>query len=323
MVKVSIIIPCYNCEKTIERCINSIQNQSFTDFEALLIDDGSTDNTPQIIKKTIINDNRFQYHHQKNEGVSSARNHGLKKIKGEYISFIDSDDYIEKEFIQQLLKAIQKNNVKLSACSNKMIFKNKEKTPKLNNHDIYLNISSSVSDKLFHKSLFEDKDIRFPVGKWYEDLEVITKIILNIDKNYTIINKPLYNYIQNKGSIMHTSDNRIFQIYDILENIIQYSKKKGIYEKNKNKIEFIWIYHILYATIFRSGLHKNFSKEMIKKIKTKTTQKYPQWRKNKYIKKLPLLIRIYLFFLKHNQITIIYLSIKHIYKPLKEKRTKI
>lgn len=323
MVKVSIIIPCYNCEKTIERCINSIQNQSFTDFEALLIDDGSTDNTPQIIKKTIINDNRFQYHHQKNEGVSSARNHVLKKIKGEYISFIDSDDYIEKEFIQQLLKAIQKNNVKLSACSNKMIFKNKEKTPKLNNHDIYLNISSSVSDKLFHKSLFEDKDIRFPVGKWYEDLEVITKIILNIDKNYTIINKPLYNYIQNKGSIMHTSDNRIFQIYDILENIIQYSKKKGIYEKNKNKIEFIWIYHILYATIFRSGLHKNFSKEMIKKIKTKTTQKYPQWRKNKYIKKLPLLIRIYLFFLKHNQITIIYLSIKHIYKPLKEKRTKI
>ncbi len=323
MVEVSIIVPCYNSEKTIERCINSIKNQSFKDFEALIIDDGSTDNTSMIINRLIKDDERFQYYYKENRGLSDARNYALDRFKGQYVSFIDSDDYIEKDFIQSLHKPFKKNkNIKLTVCPAKIIYKNRKKEENITNFDVQLIISSRVCDKLFCKNFFTQENLRFPVKKWYEDLCMTGKIIFNIKKNnYTIINKPLYNYVQNKNSIMHTTDDRIFQIYDVLEEITAYCKKKGTYNNVKEKIEFTYIYHVLYATIFRSSFHKKFSKEMIKKITQKVTILYPEWRKNKYIKKLPFIIKIYITLLKYNQITIIYLLIKHIYIPLQEKRT--
>ncbi len=320
MAEVSIIVPCYNCENTIEKCINSIKNQLFPDFEVLLIDDGSTDNTSQIIKKNIKNDNRFQYYHKKNGGVYDARNYGLDRIKGEYISFIDSDDYVEKDFIKLLLEAIKKNNVKLSACSYKMIFKNNKQFKKnITPANIELVTSSALWNKLFHKSLFEDNNLRFPVGKFYADLAITSKIIFDIGQDYVIVPKPIYNYAQYSDSIIHTSDDRIYQIYDILEDITAYFKENGKYDEIKEKIEFLWIQHVLYATIGRACNHKKFSKKMIKDIKNHVEKKYPNWRKNKYIKKQHILFRIYITFLKYNQITIIYITIKYFFTHLQNK----
>ena len=105
--EISIVIPCYNEENNIKRCIDSIKKQSYRDFEVILVDDGSTDKTAEVIKKNIKEDKRFKYYHKENGGVSSARNYGIKKSAGHYISFIDSDDYINPDFLKLLYENIK------------------------------------------------------------------------------------------------------------------------------------------------------------------------------------------------------------------------
>ena len=110
MSKVSIIVPCYNAQDYIKNCIDSIKNQTYQDFEVLMIDDGSKDNTKKIIQKEIKDDQRFSYFYKKNGGLSDARNYGLTRAKGEYVCFIDSDDYISQDYVELLYYSIQKNN---------------------------------------------------------------------------------------------------------------------------------------------------------------------------------------------------------------------
>ena len=103
---VSVIVPIYNAENTLERCLSSIKNQSYTNFEVIMINDGSTDNSESICKKFVEKDKRYVLYTQENRGVSSARNLGLKKVKGRYIQFIDSDDEIAEECINNMLSAM-------------------------------------------------------------------------------------------------------------------------------------------------------------------------------------------------------------------------
>ena len=100
--KISIIVPIYNSEKYLDECLLSIQNQSYTNFEVLLINDGSTDNSNFICEKFVSQDVRFRHFSQENKGVSSARNYGLKEASGEFITFIDSDDYVEANHLEEL-----------------------------------------------------------------------------------------------------------------------------------------------------------------------------------------------------------------------------
>ena len=113
---VSIIIPVYNCEKYIEKCINSIINQTYKDFEVIIVDDGSIDNSIEICNKLIKTDKRFKITRQTNKGVSCARNLGLELAKGEYITFIDSDEWVENTFIECLLKGILEEQADMSVC---------------------------------------------------------------------------------------------------------------------------------------------------------------------------------------------------------------
>ena len=111
--KISVIVPVYNVEQFLPRCINSILAQTFTDFEVLLINDGSADNSGRICDEYAKKDNRIRLFHKGNGGVSSARNIGLKNVKGELICFIDSDDYLDKKFLQRMVKAMEENDVDL------------------------------------------------------------------------------------------------------------------------------------------------------------------------------------------------------------------
>ena len=115
-IKVSVIIPVYNVEKYIERCILSVINQTLKDIEIIIVNDGSTDDTKKNIEK-YLNDKRIVYVEQKNSGLSGARNKGLSIAKGDYISFIDSDDYVDNNFIEKLYNALIKNNADVAASS--------------------------------------------------------------------------------------------------------------------------------------------------------------------------------------------------------------
>lgn len=293
---ISIIVPCYNVEKYIKRCIISIKNQTYNNIEVILVDDGSKDNTKKVIFENIDGDKRFNYLYKKNGGLSSARNFGLRHISGKYVCFVDSDDYIENDYVKELYNAIINNKVNISICDINRLYEDKNTINKMDNLMIETFKYPAAWNKMYLADLFLNNNIEFPVGKWYEDLGTTTKFLLS--EEYAIVNKPLYNYIQNGSSIMHTYDDRIFDIYDIVEEIERYAKKNQLYDKEYYRIEFISIYHILIGTIYRFSFHTNFNRKGIKLICCYVENKYPKWYKNIYIKKLPLFYKIYLFCLR-------------------------
>lgn len=303
---ISVIVPCYNVEEYIERCINSIKSQTYSNFEVLLIDDGSFDNTKKIINKLIKKDSRFKYYYKENGGQASARNYGLDIAVGDYIAFVDSDDWVEDTYLEELYNALISKKVDIAICNIKRVYPNTISINEINDFNTINCFYPAPWNKLYKKRVF--KDIKFPIGKLYEDLNAISKVILTF--SYTIVNKELYNYAINEGSTMHIYDNRIYDVYDMILDIEKYASNIKNNLKVKDNLEFINIYHILIGTIYRASFTEDFSRKTIKKITLYVSNKYSKWYRNKYIKELPIFYRVYLLILKLHLYSLIYLMLK-------------
>ena len=225
MPKISIIVPVYNVEEYIHRCIDSILAQTFTDFELILVNDGSPDQCGKICDEYAENDSRIKVIHKKNGGLSDARNAGLEIAQGEYIGFVDSDDYIEHDMYEKLIEACKEDNSQLAMCGRykvlgeelkpmfsfkgRKIWQSREAIEKLLTWD---NIDSSAWDKLFSRNLFEE--LRFPVGKYNEDIYIMTQIIHQAGK-IVHIGDAKYYYFHRLDSI--TTENFSEKKLDLLE----------------------------------------------------------------------------------------------------------
>lgn len=207
--EISVIVPVYNVEPYLRRCLDSIINQSMIEIEILVIDDGSTDQSGVICDEYAKLDNRVKVIHQDNNGLSHARNVGLDRAQGKYIMFVDSDDYVYKDFCKIPYEVAMANNVDIVIFHHKMICKEKE-TQKNNGciscglktkqeaFDIIQNISDHVVwNKLFHKQLF--KTIRFP-NLFFEDIATVYKLIEE-SKSIYYCDSVLYCYSQRRNSI--------------------------------------------------------------------------------------------------------------------------
>ena len=215
---ISVIVPAYNVENYIDKCIESIINQTYKNLEILIVDDGSTDNTGKKIDNWATKDNRITVIHIENEGLAVARNTLLDLAKGEYIGFVDSDDYIEPNMYEELLNAIKKNSCDISICSFTNVYedgtkKKKHKddtieeiwTPTRCLYQLYepdQDIMSLAWNKLYKRKVWDN--IRYPEHRIYEDAYVITDIIDVIDKAF-FMSKSLYNRQMRQESIMGKS----------------------------------------------------------------------------------------------------------------------
>lgn len=211
---ISIIVPVYNVEHYLDRCLKSILEQTYKNIEIVIVDDGSTDSSGIICDKYLTIDNRIKVFHKKNGGLSDARNYGIKKSNGEYLMFVDSDDYIPSNAIEILFNLITEKKadvsigkIKTGTSSN---IENNNNMPNIETFDnrqaikemLYANkFSTSASGKLFKRELF--KNVEFPLHKLYEDFHTIYKIL---DKSKLIVfeNEIVYYYIIRKGSITHS-----------------------------------------------------------------------------------------------------------------------
>lgn len=257
-VKISVIVPVYNVEKYLCKCIDSIINQTYTNLEIILIDDGSPDNCGVVCDDYFLKDNRIKVIHKENGGLSDARNAGLDIAIGDYISFIDSDDYIHKDFYKTLINLIVKYNADIAQCefldvyeedvdnfSNDKLYIN-EKITILNNNEAINNLFNEnyvntvvVWNKLYKKELF--KNIRYPKGKIHED-EYTTYKLLFSAKKIVSISMQMYYYLRRSNSIMGKGFNikSLDKLYAYYEQILFYNNKKlfELEEKAKNKFEF-------------------------------------------------------------------------------------
>lgn len=315
MEKISVIVTCYNIEKFIGKCLTSIKKQTINNYEVIIVDDGSTDNSANVIKKIIKNDKRFQYYKKKNGGVSTARNYGLKKAKGDFICFIDGDDYLEKDYLEILYSAVSSGEYDFSICNIKRVYKNKISLNQIARSDAVECKYPALWNKMCKKELIDKYNIKFLENIWYEDLAFGAEVYL-VCNDFIVTDSYIYNYIQHENSLSRATDDRIFDIYKITEEIEEFAKKNNVYESKFSTIEFISIYHILVGTIYRASFHKKFSSKLIKEIYLRVIEKYPNWNKNKHIKNLPLFYRIYLIVLRLRCFFIIYLLLKLLNKKI-------
>lgn len=203
----SIIVPVYNVEKYLDKCLASILEQTYNDFECIIIDDGSPDNSNIIIDKYVKLDQRFKVIHQKNMGLSAARNAGLDIAEGDYIIFIDSDDYITYDYLEKFAAKIASTNAEIVVCGLTEVFKDYEKSIVFEDEStevIKQNILADVWpsyawNKCYKKDLFAN--IRFPVGKIFEDILTIPELCLYAQKIVCIPDKLYYYNRHNENSI--------------------------------------------------------------------------------------------------------------------------
>ena len=212
MPTLSVIVPVYKVESCFHRCVDSILAQTFYDFELILVDDGSPDNCPAICDAYATMDSRVSVIHQKNGGLSAARNAGIDWVfnnsNSQWLTFVDSDDWIHPQMLEHLLLAVQKHSTKISVCSynesdgSNFDFSNREFNSELwSAEEFYFNHSVNATvawGKLYHKTCFTT--MRYPVGKVHED-EYVTYRLLFENFNLSFLPLPYYGYYNNPNSI--------------------------------------------------------------------------------------------------------------------------
>lgn len=209
---ISIIVPIYNVEQYLEKCIDSIVNQTYTNLEIILVDDGSPDNCPAICDEWKKRDSRIRVIHKENGGLSDARNAGLAVATGEYLGFVDSDDWIHKGMFSSLLKCMNENDSDIAACGVELVFEDGKKSMLTSDFVGVLSteeaLKSIINESLLKQPVWYKlykrdviKNILFPLGKCNEDVFWSYQAIANAN-SVSIINDPLYFYRQRENSIM-------------------------------------------------------------------------------------------------------------------------
>lgn len=295
MPKVSIIVPVYNTEKYLKKCLDSLLNQTLEDIEIIIVNDGSTDDSQEVIDEYAKKDTRVKSYVKQNGGQGSARNLGLEKATGEYIGYIDSDDFIDIHMYEDMYnKAVTDNsdivNVGYyiySETGNVMkeqVFK-RGATTNISNTPEVLFDNTAVTNKLFKASLLKNNNIQFRVKKWYEDFDFVIKTIC-FASNISVIEKPYYYYLQRTGSTMNNSNiSRNLEILEAMDEIIDFCKKQGIYDKYVEQLEFLAVQHIYLPTnvrIIRANVSWAEKKNVIDKINKYMDEHFKNYKNNKY-----------------------------------------
>ena len=302
---VSVIVPVYNNELYLKKCIDSLLNQDTKyKYEIIAINDGSTDKSLEILKsygkKIIVID-------KENTGPGDTRNVGIKRARGKYIMFADSDDYVTNNFIDKMLSTLIKEKADIVICdfyrviNDKIFHQNKGKAGtyykgKIN--EVLLMEFHSVN-KIFKKEYFNN--LLYPKGMFFEDVAFIPKLLLKADK-IVKIDDPLYYYRYNEKGTTNVINFTNYDLYTATNMLEEDFCNNGY----KDEIEYLYINGILVDLLIKIIKSKDPKKqEKFEKIRKEIIDKYPKWYKNKYIKRFKITKRLYLFCLKKNYYKII------------------
>ena len=248
--KISVIVPVYNVEQYLERCVDSIINQTYTNLEIILVNDGSTDNSGKLCDELAKKDKRIRVIHKENGGLSDARNRGIDEAESDLVGFIDSDDYIDRDMYEILLKNLNNTDADLSMCALYDVYNNTPEAQVTNKETWELSseqaikmvmeakiLSVTAVNKLYRKSLFSD--LKFEVGKIAEDAFIMIKLLDKCEK-IVATNEKKYYYVHRENSIttqkFSTKFLNVIEAYEQNSNIIleKYPKLKDVVQTRMN-----------------------------------------------------------------------------------------
>ena len=286
MSEVSIIVPAYNAEKYIRKCLDSLIHQTKKELEFIIINDGSTDHTEEIVKE--YKDKRIRYFKNKNQGIGKTRNYGIEQAKSKYIMFLDSDDYLEKNACERMFQKIDSNDLDVVLCDFYKEYENgtveEIRTPHFDNSSLEDNpdiITEYLCPwaKIYKRELLIKNHIRFPENLKYEDAPFVIEALTKANK-IGKVDECLNYYLIHGNSETTVRDRRCFDIIKIVDKIRKITKDK---EKLKNKIDHLTVRIITNYTIQqRVQENKKVGMEFIDTAFQYLQKEVPDYKKNHY-----------------------------------------
>lgn len=285
-IDISIIVPIYNAEKYLNKCVDSLINQTKKELEIILINDGSTDKSAEIIEK--YQDNRIKYYKNKNQGIGKTRNFGIRKATGKYIMFCDSDDYYELNMCELMYEKMEKENLDLVICDFYKEYENEiveEKLPSFSNTNLkekptlIRTINLAPWNKIYRKEIITTNNIYFEEKLKYEDTPFVAKA-LAVSKKVGKIDECLNHYIIHQNSETTIRDRRCFDIFKILDIIREYYKDKEYAKEDLDKLTVRIITN--YTIQQRVQEDKKIGMQFIDEAFDYLEKEVPDYKNNKY-----------------------------------------
>lgn len=295
MVDISIIVPIYNAEKYLDKCINSMINQTKKELEFILVNDGSTDSSEKIIKN--YKDKRIKYFKNKNQGIGKTRNFGIEKATGKYLMFLDSDDYLDITACEKLYNKAEKEKLDLVVFDfyrvekdglKEVLIDDFKNSSLKNNPELLLTINLGPCNKLFKREIITDNNSKFIENLKYEDTTFVCETINNA-KTIGKLNEFLHYYVIHNNSETTVRDERIFDIIKIVDIVRNYFKEKKHMKEVVDKLTISILTN--YTIQQRNQADKKIGMKFIDEAFAYIKKEVPDYKDNKYYEKRTVLKR--------------------------------
>lgn len=290
MQKVSVIVPVYNVEPYLEKCLESLINQTLEEIEVIVVDDGSTDGSAGIIEEFAKKSSKIRSLTKVNGGLSDARNYGMKYAAGEYIGFIDSDDFVDLEMYEKLYEKAKEEDSDIVECNLHHTFADYEDTEigeKITDKKkMLMDGRSVVWNKIYKREWLETTEIRFPKGLIYEDVDFFVRLIPHI-RVYSYIDGAYVHYVQRSSSINNLSSKKTLDILSVLKHILNYyQKQEKFYQEYHEALEYFFARILLCSSFSRMCriADRTERKVALQKNYRMLVKHFPDWKKNPYLK---------------------------------------
>ena len=301
MKAISVIVPAYNAKDYLDTCFGSLLNQTFRDFEIVAVNDGSKDDTLQIL-------NRYQETYpdlfvvlsQENHGLSVTRNNGVAAASGEYIFFLDSDDWLKPNALELLYNKATETGCDVVCCNVDCVYPDKTVEVRANAdmHTGPLSLDDRkklfsmypiVCNKLYKREIFTEKHMRFIPGVWFEDVVFTTTLISQIDR-IASVDEALYEYLQRPNSITYTYSDKLTDVNVILHKTLDFYKEKGLYEDYQDALEAMYVRYMFATYIKRLSKAKDWKRfcQGVGWSMGKVRENFPYFRRNPILTQMGL-----------------------------------
>ena len=297
MPKATVIVPVYNVKSFLKKCVDSILAQTLSDFELLLVDDGSTDGSGDLCDQLALEDSRIRVIHQENQGLGGARNTGIAAAQGDWLLLVDSDDWIEPQTLERTVAAGEELGAELVMFGYRSVDEEGhvlqtflENVPKgtalsLTQQPDLLLTAPSACVRLYRRDLLERTEIQFPPRVWYEDMRTTPKLMVQAEK-VVFLDFVGYNYFQRRGSITKNQNaDRNGEILDAFDDLLDYFRREGLFSPYREELCYLTLFHA-YLTASVRVLLIDKKHPLLAQFREYLKTQFPDYANCKYLGRL-------------------------------------
>ncbi|MGL4373568.1 MAG: glycosyltransferase family 2 protein [Turicibacter sp.] len=319
MPKVSVIVPVYNVEKYLPKCLESLVNQTLEDIEIIVVNDSSPDNSQQIIDQfSELYPTKIKSFIKPNGGIADTRNFGLQQVTGEYFGFVDSDDYVELDMFELMYEKAKSTESQLVYCDFYWTYPTKLTESKervyQDNKDLMIHMYATLWNKLYLTDWVKEIKLTFPKGLRYEDSSFLIQLAPHVEK-MAHVDQALVYYVQREGSITHHHNHAVKDMIEVFNGLLVSFRQNQLYDTYQVELEYLFIKYFLGSSYLRACQIKDKSqrRETLEEGWNLLNNNFPSWKKNKYLKEKK--DKKHLYFRLTNKVT--YYALAQVFHYLK------